>query len=115
MKRREREKYKARKIIDELTGYLLRNNIKKLSIYLEIEEDRIDISLWGQLTCKIPDLEDVIRLMNAKRVPEMEEYYEHLLGSGINDNDMNLLGAMVDEASYDLKEERLEVRVTRFI
>lgn len=110
-----REKYKARKIIDELTGYLLRNDIEKLSIYLELKEDRIDISLWGQLTHEIPDLEDVFKLMNAKRVPEIEEYYEHLLGSGIEDNDMNLLGAMVDEASYTLREERLEVRVTRYI
>ncbi len=112
---KKREKYKARKMVDELTGYLLRNNIEKLSIYLDISDDMIEISLWGQLTKEIPDLEDVIRLMNAKRVPEMEEYYEHLLGTGIADNDMNLLGAMVDEASYTLREDRLEVRVVRHI
>lgn len=102
-------------MVDELTGYLLRNNINRLSIYLDIDEEKIQISLWGQLTEEIPDLEDVIRLMNAKRVPEMEEYYEHLLGTGIADNDMNLLGAMVDEASFTLREDRLEIRVTRYL
>lgn len=112
---KRREKYKARKMVDELTGYLLRNKIDRLSIYLDISDDRIEISLWGQLTTEIPDLEDVIRLMNARRVPEMEENYESLLGTGIDDNDMHLLGAMVDEASYTLREERLEVRVVRYI
>lgn len=112
---RIREKYKARKMIDELTGYLLRNNIKSLSIYLDFDEERIRISLWGQLTKEIPDLEDVIRLMNAKRVPEMEEYYEHLLGTGTESEDMNLLGAMVDEATYNLREDRLEIKVIRYL
>lgn len=112
---RRREKYKARKMIDELTGYLLRNNIKSLSIYLDFDEERIRISLWGQLTEEIPDLDDVIRLMNSKRMPEMEEYYEHLLGTGTEGNDMNLLGAMVDEATYNLREDRLEIKVIRYL
>lgn len=112
---RRRELYKARKMVDELTGYLLRNRIKSLSIYLDLNDERVQISLWGQLTEDIPDLEDVIRLMNAKRVPEMEEYYEHLLGSGIEDNDMNLLGAMVDEAAFVLREDRLEIKVIRYL
>ncbi len=112
---RRRELYKARKMVDELTGYLLRNRIKSLSIYLDLNDERVQISLWGQLTEDIPDLEDVIRLMNAKRVPEMEEYYEHLLGSGIEDNDMNLLGAMVDEATFVLREDRLEIKVIRYL
>ncbi|HZK10726.1 MAG TPA: hypothetical protein VFD08_06610 [Clostridia bacterium] len=110
-----REKYKARKIVDELTGYLLRNNINSLSIYLDFNEERVEISLWGQLTKEIPNLETLISLMNARRVPEMEDYYEQLLGTGIDDNDINILGAMVDKATYTLKEDRLEIKVVRYL
>lgn len=109
-----RESLKARKIADELIGYFLRNDICDISLHLKLCEIDTRITIEGICLNEIVDLDDVVESMNAKRSPEWEEEYESLLGSRLGDNEMSLLGSMVDKAEYKYEGDKLTLEVIRY-
>lgn len=110
-----REHIKARRIADELIGYFLRNGVNNLKLDLVISKTEVCIHVDGVLTKEIKDLEEVVKMMNVSRVPEVEAYYANLLGADYGSSDMNLLGVMVDKASYERSEDRVKMKIIRYI
>lgn len=111
----ERETYKARKIIEELMSYFLKHGLKKITIELDMNDERTYISLNGKSDYPVHDIDQLVELMNATRRPELEEYYENLLGNSYSDYDLDLIGAMVDRAHYKCEGDRLWMDVIRYI
>ncbi|SRR5699024_7785643 len=103
MKSRIDEELKARRIVQEVVHYFFKNKVYDMNLKLAINDEEIKVIAEGHPQQEPNDLEEVTRLLNARRAPELEDYYDQLLGIGYNDNDINLLGAIVDEGiiSYD--------------
>ncbi|PID82556.1 MAG: hypothetical protein CSB16_00275 [Clostridiales bacterium] len=110
----DREKYKARKLVDELIGYFLVHGVQKITVDLSMDEEKTTIVLNGHANKRIHDIDELVELMNAHRRPELEDYYEHLVGNSYNSYELDLLGAMVDKANYKCDGENLWLKVTRY-
>lgn len=97
------EELKARRIVQEVVHYFFKHKVYDMTLKLIMDDKQTKVIAEGHPQEEPEDLEEVTRLLNARRAPELEDYYEQLLGIGYSDNDLNLLGAIVDEGivSYD--------------
>ncbi len=99
------EEKKAKLIVSEILSYFFMYDTKSIRIDSEFKDDKLIIIAEGIPTKRPQHLEDMKRLINVRRSPQIEDYYATLLGWESDYNDINLLGSMVDSGiiSYDGK------------
>ncbi|EFI41677.1 hypothetical protein [Peptoniphilus sp. oral taxon 386] len=109
----KKEEIKAREISDELMYYFFSENIHTFSIYVTFYEDHFIISARGKTKTPPKSVDDLMFIMNSKRMSEVEDYYDGILGFGHTGSDYNILGTLIDEASVTFEDEILNFVIRR--
>ncbi|WP_300382167.1 hypothetical protein [Clostridium sp.] len=102
------------KIINELMTYLHKLGSNDIHVNMCIEEDSTIFILWG----KTPDLNEenlniLVNALNIQRQHEIEEYYWNLLGEYETDNQLSIIGMMIDKAEVTFNDNILNIKLQR--
>lgn len=109
------ERDKAQKIMQELVSYFLEQKVEDLQMNLTVNREGIWLEIEGQISQCPSDLTSLRGMLEVKRQPEMDDYYEHLMGIPREQEDYSLVGMLVDSAEISYQEENrlLNVRIYR--
>ena len=107
-----KERDKVKKICTEFSDVLFAHDIDDLSFTFEIENGQTEIDIRAELRGRTMDFEDLRTKLNAGRMPEYENYYDELLGSG-QDDGIAYIGFMVDSADVHVQDGILTVKLKR--
>lgn len=100
--------YKKRvaKITDELITYCFSMGAKDINIDVKITKEHYRIHLITNFAKNAKKKVDkLIELLNSPKHEELEEYYWELTGEGDVDNELSLVGMMVDKFVVDHQED----------
>lgn len=87
------------KIVDELMNFCYRQGSKKIDVSISTENNVTSILISADIFgISSTILSDIEKALNAPRCHEMEEYFWSLTGDDDLDNELNLVGMMIDEA-----------------
>ena len=101
-------KYKREKLIkimNELVNFCLHINMRDLKIHLNYNEYMGEISV--ECYCANPPmerLEDLEYILNSPRQEELEEYYWNLVGDGHGNNELEMVGTLVEIGRASCRE-----------
>lgn len=102
------------KIVDELTTILLREDTNEVDfkIIRNTEETKIIIRDYDTHYTE-KEVEIFLECFNVQRQHEIEEYYWQLVGECDQDSELTVIGAMIDEATVELKDGNLYMELVR--
>lgn len=108
------ETVKLIKIIDEISHFLLNQNVSGLSFDLAFKDSQAVLTFKHD-DCKITEekLNEMLDILNQDRHPEMESYYWSLAGEYSDDLNLTLINHMVDSADAEIKNGQLVLVLTR--
>jgi len=109
----ENEKKKAKKMCAEIISYFIEHRIYHMSVDINFTEELLSITVSGHSPVMPTDLDQLNVVLNEGRQPEMDEYYDCLLGSDSNNQGYFLLGAMVDHADIIYEGDMLHITLER--
>ena len=109
----EKEKSKALKIAAEIIRYFVSHQIVQMSVDFDFRDDGFWIAVSGATREKPQDLDQLAAALQEGRQPELDEYYDDLLGTDSKNQGYHLLGAMVDTSDVQFDGITLTVRVGR--
>lgn len=102
------------KIIDELMTCFHKFGANDIHVNMCTEEDSNKFILWGETpNLNEEHLENLINALNAPRQREIEEYYWNLLGEYETDNQLSIIGMMVDKAEVTFNNNILTIKLYR--
>ncbi|UUX34674.1 hypothetical protein [Fundicoccus culcitae] len=101
------EKKKIKLIVSELLDYFLNQNIDNLNITIQKQPTQINITLSAPVQQLPADMDEILNKLNTPRQPEMEDYYEDLLGLREHRFDVEVLATMVDAAEVTLDDNSI--------
>ena len=101
------------KILEEVIGYFIHHEIDHMDIKFFADQDKMDITVSGEIKTPPKDLVYLEDLLNEPRKPEYEEYYWGLLGASGKRQELRLLGSLVDSGSAACENGILTVNVKR--
>lgn len=109
------EKSKATRIMKELIGYFLEHQYYQFDVSFDLTEERFELTIKTAETEIPKHFQSLLEDLNIPREAEIEEYYNALLGGRGMDHDCTLLGKTLDEASLDLVDGFMILKVRRDI
>lgn len=105
---------KTTKILDELCSLLMGKGSTEIDVKLKLSDICTIIYITDYNTSLTQEeINTLSKFLNIPRQPEVEEYYWGLMGETNNDDEMFLLGSMLDTAQFDLKDGNLYVELVR--
>ena len=105
---------KVCRIVDELTTLFLQDDTDEVDFKIFREKDRTIIKIVDYKTGYSDAFIDHFRkTLNRQRQHEIEEYYWQLAGETDEDDEMTLVGAMVDSAVVEKRDGNLYVELVR--
>ncbi|MHC1749804.1 MAG: hypothetical protein AB9856_16150 [Cellulosilyticaceae bacterium] len=106
---------KITKMLNELSTFCLEHDADDVSIRIKRTEEKITIIVEA---VGITNMEETIKnlkdFLSYPRELEMEEYYWELAGEMQRHEELGLIGAMVDEAKIDYKDDHIYIELLRF-
>ena len=109
----DNDRRKAMRICNEIMGYFVEHRAKKLQVEMDVSNSVIEINVSADLPDRPHDLDAFISAMDEPRQPEMDEYYDGLLGFNSKLQGYRLLGTMVDKVNISYENGCLSVHVER--
>ena len=109
----EKERKKALKIAAEIIRYFIDHLIMQMSVDFDFGDDGFFVTVSGRTQEKPHDLDQLAAALQEARQPELDEYYNDLLGTDSKNQGYHLLGAMVDASDVRYDGTTLSVRVGR--
>lgn len=107
---------KISRIIDELTTLFLKDDTDELDFSVKRNADHTVIKIVDYRTNFTDEFIDQLReLFNAQRQCEVEEYYWQLCGEVDDDEELTLIGCMIDKATVEKKDGNLYLELTRYV
>ena len=108
------ERAKTRKLSNAIIGYFFRHHITNVDVKIRMDDDKSDITVEGYTEQPIEGIEGLCeRTYNTRRV-EFEDTYDELLGMRDSDDEMELIGYLVDEAHVYFEDNILSFNVVRY-
>ncbi len=105
---------KTTKIVDELCSLLMCKGSTEIDVKLKLNDCCTTIFITDYNTNLSNDeINNLSKFLNIPRQPEVEEYYWGLMGETSDDDEMFLLGSMLDTAKFELKNANLHVELIR--
>ena len=106
---------KVSKIVSELINFCLNNSSKKVEVSVEDKKDRFEIIIkTNNINCTDEQIEYIDELLNVTRQSEVEEYYWQLTGEDYKDQEISLVGMMVDESIIKWEKPLIEIKLIRY-
>ena len=109
-----REYQKTSNIVRALSQFFLIKGCAEVTIVVRPSQDHCTITVTGSLVINETELAELSGWLNQPKTAEMEYYYDDLLISALEDNELSLLGLMVDQSQVSYKDGLLEIKVTRY-
>ncbi|MTI68246.1 MAG: hypothetical protein FH753_16825 [Firmicutes bacterium] len=98
-----KEKVRINKIINELLSFLLKENATSIHININDSDNEVKITILGNVKDFNKDkLNKLKRKLIGSRSEGIEELFWELVGDMNINDELNLLGTMIDESSIDL-------------
>lgn len=108
-----KEKLKINNIVSALLSMMLKKNATKVYINVENYDELIRIKVTGNMEdFNKEKLEDIRKTLEADRTSEIEEPYWEL-SDDLDENNLYLLGAMIDKFHLDFDGEFVEMTLVR--
>ena len=108
------ERKKNIRIVDELISYCYLKGAHHISINLDVDNDIMAFTLKCNITSLTKgDLDYLDTSLTVPRCHEMEEYYWELAGDTEGENELSLVGMMIDDVFIDFTEDILTIKVKR--
>jgi hypothetical protein len=105
---------KTTKIIDELSSLLVNNGSAEIDIKLKFSNVCTAIFITDYNTSLTDEqIYNLDKFLNIPRQTEVEEYYWGLMGETSDDDELFLVGSMIDSAKLDLKDGNLYIELIR--
>lgn len=102
------------KIINELMTYLHKLGSNDIHVNMCTEENSTIFLLWGETPgLNKENLETLVNALNSHRRHEIEEYYWNLLGEYETDNQLSIIGMMIDKSEVTFYENILTIKLYR--
>jgi len=107
---------KVCRIVDELTTLLLSKDTNEVDFKIVTQPDRSIINIVDYNTRFEDAYIDHLRLtLNRQRQTEIEEYYWQLTGETDSDDEITLVGAMIDTATIEKRDGNLYIQLIRLV
>lgn len=107
---------KTTKIIDEFTSLLIKRGTTEIDIKLKKEDDCTTIFITDYDTSmNEEEINTLSEFLNIQRQSEIEEYYWGLMGETSNEDELFLVGSMLDSAVLEIKNGNLYMKLIRKI
>jgi hypothetical protein len=105
---------KTTKIIDEISSLLVNNGSLEIDIKLRLNNVCTKIFITDYNTrLNQEQIDSLSQFLNIPRQTEVEEYYWGLMGETSDDDEMFLVGSMIDSAKFELKDGNLYIEIVR--
>lgn len=105
---------KVCKIVDELTTFFLCEDTNEVDFKVISNPDHTIIRIVDYNTHFPDSYIDYLRVtFNSQRQTEIEEYYWTLAGNNDEENEMTLVGAMIDSATIEKRDGNLYLELIR--
>ena len=104
-------KVKVIQLSAELVDYFIANDIFHVDVSLDMAKDHFSITVKGHTDTAPDDLEQLASALTEGRQPEMDEYYDNLVGCEYRDQGYHMMGALVDESEVRFANGVLSVRI----
>lgn len=102
------------KIINELMTYLHKLGCNDIHVNMCTKENSTIFLLWGETpNFSEENLNILVNALNIQRQHEIEEYYWNLLGEYETDNQLSIIGMMVDKSEVTLNNNILNIKLIR--
>lgn len=108
-----KEKNVALKLAAELIRYFIEHQIVHLEVDFELTATASCITVSGQTKKKPGNLDELELALKDGRQPEMDVYYNDLIGTDSKNQGYYLLGAMIDSAEIHYDGTTLTIRIGR--
>jgi hypothetical protein len=109
------ETKKISKIVDELITLFLKEDTDEVEFKIKKEPTQTMIEMIDYRSHYEEQYINQIREMfNMQRQAEIEEYYWQLAGEIDSDEELSLIGAMIDEAIIEKRDGNLYMKLTRY-
>jgi len=106
---------KISRIVDELTTMLLKDDTNEVDFKIKMDLKQTVITIVDYHSrCDEKKIERLRESLSIQRQHEMEEYYWQLAGESDCDDELTLVGAMIDEATIELKDGNLHIQLIRY-
>ncbi|QSX05164.1 hypothetical protein JYG23_10775 [Sedimentibacter sp. zth1] len=107
---------KTTKIIDEFMALFIKKGCNEIDMKLKKEIETTKIFLVVHDTnLSNNEINNLNELLNIQRQYEVEEYYWELMGETSNEDELFLIGSMIDKAVIEKKKNNLYIEITRKI
>lgn len=107
-----KERDKARKILNILIEYFVLHEFSDLSAHIDINDDYTEISIEGRINSDISDIDQLKENLKHPRMVEYEEYYGGLLDMP-DEKEISSIGYLVDKSDVEVKNQLLSITVIR--
>lgn len=105
---------KTTKIMDELTSLLINKGSVEIDIKLKKGVNCTEIFITDYNTHITQDeINRLTEFLNITRQSEIEEYYWGLMGETSDEDELFLVGSMIDSATLELKNGNLYIKLIR--
>ena len=105
---------KTTKIIDEFTSLLIKKGTTEIDVKIKKEDDVTTIFITDYNTSmNEEDINNLNEFLNIQRQSEVEEYYWGLMGETSDEDELFLIGSMLDSATLELKDNNLYIKLIR--
>lgn len=106
---------KISRIVDELTTLFLKEDTNEVDFSIKRLPDHTVIKIIDYGTHFSDEYIDQLReLFNSQRQCEVEEYYWQLCGEVDNDDELTLIGCMIDKATVEKRDGDLYLELIRY-
>ncbi len=110
----KKELKKISLIVNEILTLLLYHGAKDISIQINKENNQIDlIFIQNDYNFDIEFVETLRNDLKNQRQNEVEGYYWQLVGQDDSSNELQLVGAMIDESKVTLEGSTLTINIKR--
>lgn len=109
------ETKKICRIVDELTTLFLKEDTNEVDFKIKREEKRTIIKITDYRTkFSDSDIYYLSEMLSLQRQSEIEEYYWQLAGETDDEEELTLIGAMIDEAKIEKRDFNLYIELIRY-
>ena len=110
----KRELQKTSNIVRTLCQYFLIRGGCETHILVQPCEDYSLIEISGRVNISEQEIQEIEQSFNQAKTSEMEYYYDDLISTDLEDNELNLLGQMIDDHTVTFEDGLLKIVVKRY-
>lgn len=107
---------KLTKLVDEITSFLMRHGSDNISVNIKRDEELSTITIIDYNSAypdeEISSLNDVL---NIQRQCEVEQFYWELMGDDSHEDELFLVGSMIDKATVNKIDNNLHIVIYRYL